>query len=450
MGRARLVPIERFYQRLARQVQQLAGPKQVEVRFHGEAVEVDSVVLDGLSEALIHLVNNALTHGIESPEERVARGKEPKGTLTLRAYAQRNALVVEVSDDGRGINLEALKRRAVEKGLRTQAEVAALSPEEALELIFIPGLSTAENPSDVAGRGVGMDVVASTVRRLRGELSVETREGLGTTFRLRIPQNLVVAELLLLEVGGQKLALPRESLLTLLSAPRGQLEVVYEGGPVPILPLAALLGLAESETSEEYALALVEGRGGRWVALAADRFIGLEQALVKPLGAPLTALPHLMGATLSPTGEVILVLSPSGLLSLTTTAPAPARAEAKAPHHLPILLVDDSLSVRKVVAQMLRKAGYPVVTAADGQEALELLEQQPFRAIVTDLEMPRLSGFELLEEVRRRPHLAHLPVAVLTTRASPKHRDLALELGANAYLTKPANEVELERFLRAN
>ncbi|MCS7057906.1 MAG: response regulator [Meiothermus sp.] len=450
VGRARLVPIERFYQRLARQVQQLAGPKQVEVRFHGEAVEVDSVVLDGLSEALIHLVNNALTHGIESPEERVARGKEPKGTLTLRAYAQRNALVVEVSDDGRGINLEALKRRAVEKGLRTQAEVAALSPEEALELIFIPGLSTAENPSDVAGRGVGMDVVASTVRRLRGELSVETREGLGTTFRLRIPQNLVVAELLLLEVGGQKLALPRESLLTLLSAPRGQLEVVYEGGPVPILPLAALLGLAESETSEEYALALVEGRGGRWVALAADRFIGLEQALVKPLGAPLTALPHLMGATLSPTGEVILVLSPSGLLSLTTTAPAPARAEAKAPHHLPILLVDDSLSVRKVVAQMLRKAGYPVVTAADGQEALELLEQQPFRAIVTDLEMPRLSGFELLEEVRRRPHLAHLPVAVLTTRASPKHRDLALELGANAYLTKPANEVELERFLRAN
>ncbi|RMH54131.1 MAG: hybrid sensor histidine kinase/response regulator, partial [Deinococcus-Thermus bacterium] len=450
VSRARLVPIGRFYQRLARQVQQIAGPKQVEVRFQGEAVEVDSVVLDGLSEAFIHLVNNALMHGIESPEERLARGKGPKGLLTLRAYAQRNTLVVEVSDDGRGINLEALKQKAVEKGLRTRAEVEALGPEEALELMFIPGLSTAESPSDVAGRGVGMDVVASTVRRLRGELSVETREGLGTTFRLRIPQNLVVADLLLLEVGGQKLALPRESLLTLLSAPRDQLELVYEDQPVPILPLAPLLGLTEVEVPEEYALALVEGRGGRWVALAADRFIGLEQALVKPLGAPLSELAHLMGATLSPSGEVILVLSPSGLLSFATSAPSPARAEAKPPHRLPVLLVDDSLSVRKVVAQMLRKAGYAVVTAADGQEALELLEQQPFQAIVTDLEMPRLSGFELLEEVRRRPHLAHLPVAVLTTRASPKHRDLALELGANAYLTKPADQVELERFLRAN
>ncbi|WP_333659257.1 response regulator [Meiothermus cerbereus] len=447
VGRARLIPIGRFYTRLTRQVQQIAGAKQVQLQFQGEQVEIDSVLLDGLSEALLHLVSNAVIHGIESPAERLAAGKTPQGTLTIRTQQQRSTLVLEISDDGRGINLEAVKQKAVEKGLRTQAQVEAMRPEEAMELIFLPGLSTALVVSDVAGRGVGLDVVAATVRRLRGDLSVETRSGLGTTFRLRVPQNLVVSDILLLQTGGQVIGLPRESLVTLLTAPAGRQEVAYEGSSVPVKLLSALLGLPPIE-QEEYALAVVEGRGGALVALAVERFIGLQQALVKPLTAPLSELPHLIGASVSATGEVILVLSPSGLLSLNTSMPIQARIENPSTQRLPVLLVDDSLSVRKVVAQMLRKAGHQVVTAADGQEALELLQQQSFQAVVTDLEMPRMSGFELLEEVRRRPHLAHLPIAVLTTRASAKHRDLATQLGANAYLTKPADEVELDRFLR--
>ncbi len=276
---------------------------------------------------------------------------------------------------------------------------------------------------------------------------METRSGLGTTVRLRVPQNLVVSDILLLQTSGQVIALPRESLLTLLTAPAGQQTVTYEGSPIPIKPLSTLLGLPPV-AQEEYALAVVEGRGGALVALGVERFIGLQQALVKPLTAPLSELPHLMGATISASGEVILVLSPSGLLSLDTAMSVHTRIETAPTQRHPVLLVDDSLSVRKVVAQMLRKAGHQVVTAADAQDALELLEQQPFQAVVTDLEMPRMSGFELLEEVRRRPNLAHLPIAVLTTRASSKHRDLAVELGANAYLTKPADEVELDKFLQ--
>lgn len=447
VNRARLIPIGRFYQRLTRQIQQIAGEKLVQIRLQGEQVEIDSVLLDGLSEALIHLVNNAVIHGLESPEERRAKGKEAQGTLTIRTLQQRNTLVLEISDDGRGINLEAVKQKAVEKGLRTQEQIEAMRPEEAVQLIFIPGLSTAEAVSDVAGRGVGMDAVAAIIRRLRGDLTVETRSGLGTTVRLRVPQNLVVSDILLLQTGGQVIALPRESLLTLLTAPADHQEVIYEGSPIPIKPLSTLLGLPPV-TQEEYALAVVEGRGGALVALAVERFIGLQQALVKPLTAPLSELPHLMGATIAPSGEVILVLSPSGLLSMDTAMPIHTRTETVLTQRFPVLLVDDSLSVRKVVAQMLRKAGHQVVTAADGQEALELLEQQPFQAVVTDLEMPRMSGFELLEEVRRRPNLAHLPIAVLTTRASSKHRDLAVELGANAYLTKPADEIELDKFLQ--
>lgn len=447
VSRARLVPIGRFYTRIARQVQQIAGEKQIHLQLQGEQVEIDSMLLDGLSEALLHLVNNAVIHGIESPAERLAAGKTAQGSLIIRTQQQRNTLVLEVSDDGRGVDLEAVKRKAVEKGLRTEAQVEALRPEEAVELIFLSGLSTALVASDTAGRGVGLDAVATAIRRLRGDLTVETRSGLGTTFRLRVPQNLVVSNILLLKTGGQTFALPRESLVTLLSAPAEQQEVVYEGNPLPIQHLSKLLGLPSAE-QEEYALAVVEGRGGTLVALAVERFIGLQQALVKPLAAPLSELPHLIGATVSATGEVILVLSPSGLLRLNADTPVQTRIETPSPRRLPVLLVDDSLSVRKVVAQMLRKAGYQVVTAADGQEALELLEQQPFQAVVTDLEMPRLSGFELLEEIRRRSSLAHLPVAVLTTRALAKHRDLATQLGANAYLTKPANEVELQQFLQ--
>jgi chemosensory pili system protein ChpA (sensor histidine kinase/response regulator) len=447
VGRARLVPIGRFYQRLTRQIQQLAAGKPVQIQFQGEQVEIDSVLLDGLSETLVHLVNNAVIHGLESPEERLISGKAAQGTLTIRSLQQRSALVLEISDDGRGINLEAVKQKAVEKGLRTQAQVDAMRPEEAVQLIFLSGLSTASAVSDMAGRGVGLDAVAATIRRLRGDLTLETRSGLGTTFRLRIPQNLVVSDILLLQSGSQVIALPRESLLTLLTAPADRQEVAYEGSTIPIQRLSALLGLPQM-AQDEYALAVVEGRGGEWVALAAERFIGLQQALVKPLTTPLSELPHLIGATVSATGEVILVMSPSGLLSLDTSIPIQTRIETTRIQRFPVLLVDDSLSVRKVVAQMLRKAGHQVVTAADGQEALELLEQQPFQAVVTDLEMPRMSGFELLEEVRRRPNLSHLPVAVLTTRASAKHRDLAVELGANAYLTKPADEVELDEFLQ--
>jgi len=447
VGRARLVPIGRFYQRLTRQVQQIAGVKPIQIQIQGEQVEIDSVLLDSLSEALVHLVNNAVIHGLETPEERLAKGKEARGTLTIRTHQQRNTVVLEISDDGRGINLEEVRQKAVEKGLRTQAQVDVMGTEEAVQLIFLWGLSTAPVGSDVAGRGVGMDVVATTIRRLRGNLNVETRNGLGTTIRLRVPQNLVVSEILLLQSGGQLIALPRESLLTLLTAPADHQVVSYEGSPIPIKPLSTLLGLPPV-AHEESALAVVEEPGGGLVALAVERFIGLQQALVKPLVAPLSHLPHLAGATVSATGEVILVLSPTGLLSLGTSLPLQTRLETPGIQRFPVLLVDDSLSVRKVVGQMLRKAGHLVVTASDGQEALELLEQQSFQAVVTDLEMPRMSGFELLEEVRRRPSLSHLPVAVLTTRASSKHRDLAVELGANAFLTKPADEIELDKFLQ--
>jgi chemosensory pili system protein ChpA (sensor histidine kinase/response regulator) len=445
VSRARLVSIGRFYPRLQRQVQQLGQDKHIELELIGEDVEIDSVLLDGLAEALVHLVSNAVIHGLEKPEERQAKNKKQAGYLRIQTRQQHNHLIIEIEDDGRGIDTQSLKDQALARGLISPEQLAGLSHQEAVQLMFLPGLSTASLSTE-AGRGVGMDAVLNSIRRLRGEISIDTHPELGTTFTLRIPQTLLVNDLLRLQVGDQIFGIPRETLLGVNAVKAGQTSLVFDNAEVRIQPLADLLGIPRTIT-HEWSVVIVEGRG-ETVALAVDAFMGLEQSLVKPLSAPLQDLPHIVGASISATGNVILVLNPTGLLEMSLGKTFEVRIAEPTTQRLPVLLVDDSLSVRKVVAQQIRRAGYQVVTASHGQEALELLEQNSFCAVITDLEMPHLSGFELLQEVRRRPQFAHLPMAVLTTRATVKHRDLAMQLGANAYLTKPAEEAAIVQFLQ--
>jgi chemosensory pili system protein ChpA (sensor histidine kinase/response regulator) len=449
VGRIRLVPIGRLYQRLRRQVRQIAGDRPIRLELSGEQVELDSLVLDGLVEPLVHIVNNAIVHGIESPEVRLRRGKPAEGLLRIRTYQRGGDAFIEVQDDGNGIDIEAVRAKAIEKGLRNEADVQKLSRRELIELIFLPGLSTAPTITQEAGRGVGMDAVWNSVRRLKGDITIETQEGLGTTFRLRVPQSLIVSDVLILEASGHTLGLPSDTVRALRLVEGSAQTLEHEGERYPIQKLSRLLRLPESELSEMAVVYLEVA--GRPLALGVDRLVGLQQSIVKPFEEPMSLLGHFSGALVAGTGEVILVLDPSGLLRLQAD-PYDSRATSSlhiaAPAQQTILLADDSLSVRKMVGQSLRRLGYNVVTAADGQEALEILQEGSFAALITDLEMPRMSGFELLEEVRRRPHLAHLPVAILTTRASAKHRDLAMQLGVNAYLTKPADEAQLLQFLR--
>ncbi|RIH86931.1 response regulator [Calidithermus roseus] len=449
VGRIRLVPIGRLYQRLRRQVRQIAADRPIRLELSGEQVELDSLVLDGLVEPLVHIVNNAIVHGIESPEIRLQRGKPAEGLLRIRTYQRGGDAFIEVQDDGNGIDVEAVRAKAIEKGLRNEADLQNLSRRELIELIFLPGLSTAPTITQEAGRGVGMDAVWNSVRRLKGDITIETQEGLGTTFRLRVPQSLIVSDVLILEASGHTLGLPSDTVRALRLVEGSAQTLEHEGERYPIQKLSRLLRLPESELSEMAVVYLEVA--GRQLALGVDRLVGLQQSIVKPFEEPLSLLGHFSGALVAGTGEVILVLDPSGLLRLQAD-PYDHRAISSlniaAPAQQTILLADDSLSVRKMVGQNLRRLGYNVVTAADGQEALEILQEGTFAALITDLEMPRMSGFELLEEVRRRPHLAHLPVAILTTRASAKHRDLAMQLGVNAYLTKPADEAQLLQFLR--
>jgi chemosensory pili system protein ChpA (sensor histidine kinase/response regulator) len=460
-GRLRLVPLSRLFQRLRRQVRSTAQAvsKMVRLELVGENVEIDNLVLENLVDPFTHLVNNAVIHGIEAPDVRRRKGKSAEGLIKIAASRRGGNLVLEVQDDGAGIDVEAVRLKAVERNLKNFGEVSIMSDEQAAELIFLPGLSTASRITDRAGRGVGMDVVANNIRQLKGAVSIQTELGFGTRFNLRIPANLIVSDILGIVVGGEHFAMPAETVRALRSLdvreirhstnPDGQIQrsFTFQNEVFDLLHLADVLELPRPvQDQKRLTVMILESEAGR-VAYEVDSMIGLEQAVMRPLAAPFDQIAHLSGASVSAEGDVILMLDPNGLARLE-------RGEVQAPstvvlqQRMRLLLVDDSLSVRKVVSGLLRRMGCDVTTAADGEEALALITgDAQFDAIITDLEMPRKSGFELLDELRRRPAFAKLPVAMLTTRASDKHRDFALALGVSEYFSKPIDELRLERFL---
>jgi chemosensory pili system protein ChpA (sensor histidine kinase/response regulator) len=457
VGRARLVPLKRLYQRLERLARQTKD-KKISFSTQGENVELDTQMLENLTEPLLHLVNNALAHGIETPEARRARGKPEVGQVQVRAAAERSYVTLQVEDDGAGIPVERLKEKAIERGLLSPDVAFKMGGEEAVNLVFIPGLSTQEETSQAAGRGVGMDAVRASLERIGGEIQIETLEGHGTRVSLKIPSTLLLSKSLLVEIAGQTYGIPSPAVRAVREYNRREqfsleddLGFIFQDQWVSVYSAHSLLGLPKPQTHPP--MVILEALG-RIYALQVDRFVGLEDVVVRPLGELLSPINFVMGASVDPSDRVILMLDPSGLLRLSQESvleptlafqpPTPAKPLVK---RLPLLLADDSLSVRKVVGQMIRKRGLEVVLASDGKEAMDLLETQSFSALITDLEMPRMNGLELIQEVRRRPSLSGLPVAVLTTRTSAKHRGLALELGANAYLGKPADEDQLTEFL---
>ncbi len=457
-GRLRMVSMGRFYQRLRRQIRQTANElgKSINLELFGENVEVDNLVLDGLADSLIHLMNNAAVHGIESREDRLRHGKPIAGSIRVSASRRGNYLVIDIQDDGNGMDVGVIKQTAVARGLRRAEDVIKLSNEEALELIFLPGLSTASTISDRAGRGVGMDIVYSSVRKLKGEVSIQTEPGFGTRFSLRIPATMIISDVLMLETAGERYALPGEAVRALRSVLVSDLRFEannpeqakydFQGERLDLLDLSELLGLAKSDLIEKrISIVVLETTDGR-IALKADRFLGLEQALVRSLEEPFSAIKHVSGAMVGTDGEAVLLLDPTGLerLERSVLTKAVVPIDRSLPH---VLLVDDSLSVRRVVSQIIRRMGYEVTTAADGQDAINALASQDFMAVITDLEMPRVNGFELLSELRRRSNYATVPVAMLTTRTSDKHRDFAMRLGVSEYFNKPLDENQLRRFL---
>jgi chemosensory pili system protein ChpA (sensor histidine kinase/response regulator) len=419
-------------------------------------VELDNAVIERITDPLLHLVQNAIVHGIEPEAEREAHGKVPHGSLRVSAAQKGAAIVVEVADDGRGIDLDRVKDTALQAGLVTPEGLAGLGDLDILDFIFQPGFSTAPAVTISAGRGVGLDVVRTNVAQLGGEIDLATTPGEGTRFTLRVPLTVAISDALLVRVDTEVLAIPvpvvrgmvRIRPEEIVTTPDGE-SIVMDGQPLDLLRLDRVLGLAGIRPSG--GLPVVALRTARkTVAVAVDELLGKQEIVIKRLGAFLDGVGPFAGATVTGEGRVILLLDPARLLDPIgglRQASSPAAEDGRPPAspaplaRRSVLLVDDSVSVRKFVGQMLDRAGFRVVTANDGIEALDRLNADAEVAIVvTDLEMPRLNGYELIRDLKRRPGLRGVPIVVLTTRAGGKHVALARQLGVEHYVTKPVDE----------
>ncbi len=470
---ARMVPIGNLYTRLSRTVRDAAkaSNKKVELTLAGAETELDNNIIQQISDPLIHLVRNAVAHGIERDGERYDLGKSDTGSVAVRAYHRGNHIYIEVEDDGRGLDYDKIRKTAVENGLVSADAAAELGERELLDFIFHPGFSTAPRKTELAGRGVGLDVVRSNLAQLNGEIEVETEKGHGCRFTLKVPLTLIISQALFVRCGTHMFALPLafvEEIRRLRAADieevGGKLLTKVRDVVTEIVRLDSGLGLDPIEPINNYYRLVIVNVAGRQVGVVVEDVVRKDEIVIKSLGEYLRNLKMFPGATIAPDGSLILLIDVNRLVAgeaierrpLMTSANA-ARifapgAEAVAHGSIPpeaidvveeekvVVLVDDSISVRKFVGRMLEKAGYRVKLASDGLEALEIVTQTRCDLVITDLEMPRTNGYELLSHLRQNPETRNIPVMVVTSRAGAKHRDRAMKEGAGAFMTKPVQE----------
>ena len=477
IARARMVPIGTPFTRFHRATREMARAtgKEVALVTSGEHTEVDTVVVERLVDPLIHLVRNAVYHGIEPAAVRVSKGKPAAGTVYLHAAHRGNAVLIEVEDDGAGLDVEKIRAKAVERGL-IRPEMARSMPEsDVIKFIFVPGFSTADQIGDQAGRGVGMDVVKRVIESMNGRIDVESVRGVGTKFTLSLPFSLLITTALMVRAGNERYAIPLPAVreVTMVTAGvhqrMGERSILHIGAEaIEAQPLQQLLNQRSVGVEIGKPVVIVRTAVGM-IGIVVDELLGRQEIVVKPLGS-LKSLERSCfgGATIDPEGRVVLVLDPARLLSREAQAaavpdssvhataaadsltPYVEALESKAPERL-LLLIDDSLSIRKFVGRMLESAGYVVHTAVDGEEGLRKASAERYRLIITDLEMPKLNGYEVIQGLRSREQTQQTPVIVMTTRAGDKHRQMALNIGASSYIAKPVEEraliQEVERWI---
>lgn len=476
---ARMVAIGNLYTRLSRTARDAAkaSGKQVDLTLAGAETELDNNIIQQISDPLIHLVRNSVAHGLERTEERVQAGKPEQGTVAVRAYHRGNHIYIEVEDDGRGIDYEKVRSTAVEAGLATAEDAAQLSERDLLELLFHPGFSTAPRKTELAGRGVGLDVVRANLNALNGEVEVETEKGRGTRFTLKVPLTLIISQALFVRCGSSLFALPLAFVEEIRRLRPEEMEEI--GGKLltkvrdvvtEVVRLDAQLGLEKVEPVNGYLRLVIVNVAGRQVGIVVEEVLRKDEIVIKNLGEYLRNVKLFPGATIAPDGSLILLIDVNRLVAgeaierrpLMTSATAarvfapgaaaiargsiPAQAIDQVVEDKVVVLADDSISVRKFVGRMLEKAGYRVKLASDGLEALEIVTQTRCDLVVTDLEMPRTNGYELISHLRQAPETRSIPVMVVTSRAGAKHRERALKEGAAQFLIKPVQE---DQFLAA-
>jgi two-component system chemotaxis sensor kinase CheA len=454
----RLLPLSTVFALFPRMVRDLAREqgKEAELALEGGDITVDKRILEEMKDPLMHLIRNAIDHGIEPPDERERLGKPRGGTVRLRAVRENTTVLLEVSDDGRGLDPMAIRQVAIKRGLHDEATLAAMPPAQLQQLIFMAGFSTSTYVTELSGRGVGLDVVQVNVERIKGSIRLESAAGQGLTVQLRLPLSLATTRLLLVSVGDRLYGLPvefvhtsrrvrEEDIFTL----EGRPAVLLDGQPVIAARLADLLELPAGEraaTPPDTLACIVLQAGDERLGLLADDLLAEEEVVPKPLGAPLQRVRNVSALAMLGSGEICAVLNPVDLLrsshkgirmaegGVRSTELAMRSEATKAV----VLLVEDSALIRAMEKRILEDGGYEVVTAVDGVDALNALSSHPFAAVVSDIVMPNMDGLALTARIRAEPRHKELPVILVTTLASDEDKRRGLDAGANAYIPKPS------------
>ena len=479
----RVVSFSRAVDHLPRAIRDMSRTyhKDVNLLLIGRDTKIDESLLHALRDPLVHLVRNAFDHGIEPPEDRKAAGKPPNGQIEIEARHQGGQTIITVSDDGQGIDPETIRSRLVELNLVSEEQALELSLNELYDFLFWSGFSTQREVTDLSGRGVGLDIVRSNLRQVRGTVKLDSRIGRGTTFIIKLPLMLSISDALLVRIEHQTLALPLDAVEEILHVNASEIQMAmhqpmlrWRDEYIRLVPLNHLLHYHESSrdlpspipVGEDYMPVVVLSSSEGILAIVVDRLVGQQELVVKPLPQPLSKPNGILGCTILGDGEVVSILDVDDLIgqlhphiqkAVMIPPETPARQNRLSPGPHPpvpllpplpsqpqILVIDDSYTIRQMLSLTLTRARYRVAQAKDGQDALDQLHHGLKCAlIIADIEMPRMDGFEFLSEVKANPQFSDIPVAMLTSRSGAKHRQRAMELGAVQYFTKPYNERQL-------
>jgi len=456
--RTRMVRFGGLSSRLRRIVRQVARElgKEVEVEIIGEGSEVDRTVLDRIIAPLEHMLRNAVAHGIEKPEERKERGKNETGKIVINVDRQGTDVVINIKDDGAGIDAGKVREKAIQQGFITAD--SSISDHDALQFILQSGVSTADEVTQVAGRGVGMDVVDSEIKQLGGVLDIDTVRGKGTIFNVRLPLTLAINQALLVSAADDVFAVPLASIEGVVRMTGHELQLFYDSGnshyefngvEYELKHLGGLLTGHQAEYSKQLQLfpVLLVQVGDQHFALHVDDMLGRREIVVKPVGMQIGAVRGIAGATILADGRVVLILEMSALVVAESLFKPHTPIEISEPvvddHKKTIMVVDDSITIRKITERMLKRYGIDVVLAKDGVDATNQLQDSVPDLMLLDIEMPRMDGFEVASFVRNDERLKSIPIIMITSRTGAKHKEKAMEIGVDEYLGKPFKEEDL-------
>jgi len=449
----RLLPLSTIFSLFPRMARDLARErsKEVELTIEGGETAADKRIIEELKDPLMHLVRNAIDHGIELPQERKKAGKPRQGSVLLKAYQTATNIVIEIKDDGRGLDLETIRRVALKQKICREDELAAMSLAQIQALIFVSGFSTSAFVSDVSGRGVGLDVVRTNIERLKGIIQIESASGAGTLFRLRLPITLATARVLIAAVAGVKVAVPVEHVQTTRLLTRqeiftveGREAIMHEEKPVSVVWTADILELKtknlEQRTPDDKIPCVILSLGEEKLGLLIDALLDEQEIVLKPQSPLLRRVRNVSGAAILGSGEVCAILNPQDMIASARKKHLQAAAEEKIKEEKrkTVLLVDDSITTRAQLKRILEGAGYEVEQAVDGIDAYNKLGGRHFDALVADILMPNMDGLTLTSKVRQEEKYRELPIILVTSLSSDEDKKRGVDAGANAYITKPA------------